>query len=180
MRVQYLKCSVLLHHHLTPGKTYRPPCSYFQSNMPRLFGSNDEGKPLHSCWYVCGCICLCVCVCVCLIPSLIVNTISQERKVWQFSYLVHRCPYWVEGPYCFGGCEGHLRAMGQMLQTSLPQGRKHGYQGSSQLIYSWNFKPCLQSNFHLTFYYKSDGNVGFYVRLIDLVASCQLVTGAGI
>ena len=42
----------------------------------------------YVCMYVCMCVCVCVCVCV---WRLLVNTISQEGKLGQISYLVCRC-----------------------------------------------------------------------------------------
>ena len=40
---------------------------------------------------VCMYVCVCVCVCVCVSWRLLVNTISQEGKLGQISYLVCRC-----------------------------------------------------------------------------------------
>ena len=38
-----------------------------------------------------ACVCMYVCMCVCVSWRLLVNTISQEGKLGQFSYLVCRC-----------------------------------------------------------------------------------------
>ena len=51
---------------------------------------DKRNLPIHEgvCVYVCMCGCMDVCVC----DILLVNKISQERKVRQFSNLVYRCP----------------------------------------------------------------------------------------
>ena len=38
-----------------------------------------------------ACVCVCGCVCVCVCDTQLVNTISQEGKLGQISYLVLMC-----------------------------------------------------------------------------------------
>ncbi|KAJ8022588.1 hypothetical protein HOLleu_37534 [Holothuria leucospilota] len=66
------------------------------------------------CMYVCMCVCVYVCMCVC--DTLLVNTISQERKLQQFSNLVHRCPILRGRTLLFlVGVKGHLGSPGVKL-----------------------------------------------------------------
>ena len=51
----------------------------------------DDNRNLCSHAGVCVYVCVCVCVCVCVVTAQLVNTISQEAKHGQISYLVCRC-----------------------------------------------------------------------------------------
>ena len=79
---------------------------------------DKRNLPIHEgvCVYVCMCGCMDVCVC----DILLVNKISQERKVRQFSNLVYRCPLLRERTALFlVEVKGHGGYGGQTLKTSL-------------------------------------------------------------
>ena len=88
-----------------------------------LFGFDDNRNLcIHAgvCVYVCVCVCVCmcvrVCVYVCVSWRLLVNTISQEGKLGQISYLVCRCTTLSTRTLLFlVEVKGHLRSTGVKL-----------------------------------------------------------------
>ena len=98
-----------------------------------LFGFDDKrNQCIHDgvCVYVCVRVCaepaLCltkgfacaVFVRVCVCDTLLINTISQEGKLRQFSNLVHRCPLLRRRTLLFlVGVKGHLRSGGSNAEN---------------------------------------------------------------
>ena len=90
-------------------------CWIYKQNL--CFGFDDNRNLcIHAgvCVYVW--VCMCVCVYVCVSWRLLVNTISQEGKLGQISYLVCRCTTLSTRTLLFlVEVKGHLRSTGVKL-----------------------------------------------------------------